>query len=154
MDEAAAQRKNDVRRMYQPLRPELYQMQPSFLDPRFVVLVEQAKKCCSKSQLVEYGILQEVASDIFVLPMFTVEFCALLLKELSHFGTICGKVKGQPNSMNKHGVLFDEIGMTEGFTNPLVAHLIQPLAAVLFPHDGGGTLDNHRYCTIIGTAQS
>jgi hypothetical protein len=144
MDEAADQRKAAVCQLYTPLRQDVYQLQSSCFDPSFVQLVEEAKSCSRKAQLIENTAIKELARDIYVLPMLTTQFCTSLLEELAHFGATCSGIKGQPNSMNKHGVLLDEMGMTDSFTNPLIAQFLLPLTAILFPDDGGGALDNHR----------
>ena len=53
-------------------------------------------------------------------------------------------LKERPNSMNNYGVLLDEVGFTEGFTDVLLDHYLRPMAALLCPGHGGATLDHHR----------
>lgn len=48
---------------------------------------------------------------IYAFPVLRPEFCRRLVAELAAFTEACADVKGQPNSMNRHGVLLDEVGM-------------------------------------------
>merc|ERR1711939_435870 len=63
--------------------------------------------------------------------------------ELEHFSSKCGDLRERPNSMNNNGVLMDEVGYTEGFTDRLLDQLIRPLSSIIYP-DCGSQLDHHR----------
>ena len=85
--------------------------------------------------------------QIYELPLFTPEYCSRLASELSAWSSACSDVKSRPNSMNRNGVLLDEAGFTSRFSNALLADVLRPLASLLFPDAGGGTLDHHRVFT-------
>uniref|UniRef100_A0A4X2K004 Uncharacterized protein n=1 Tax=Vombatus ursinus TaxID=29139 RepID=A0A4X2K004_VOMUR len=74
---------------------------------------------------------------IYRLPVFTLDFCRMLLKELEHFEQ-SDMPKGRPNTMNNHGVLLYELGLDEPLVTPLREEYLQPLTALLYPDCGGG----------------
>ncbi|XP_072456748.1 2-oxoglutarate and iron-dependent oxygenase domain-containing protein 2 isoform X2 [Notamacropus eugenii] len=80
---------------------------------------------------------------IYRVPIFTQEFCRMLLQELEHFEQ-SDMPKGRPNTMNNHGVLLHELGLDELLVTPLREQYLQPLTALLYPECGGGRLDSHR----------
>ena len=56
--------------------------------------------------------------------------------------------KARPTSMNNYGVLLDELGLTEGFTDKFMLNYLNSFNAKVFPDYGGDTLDNHKCFTI------
>ena len=90
--------------------------------------------------------IDEVASDIYSFPVFAASFAGEVVAELEQLTDLLEEsgLKERPNSMNNHGVLLDEVGFTEGFTNVLLDHYLRPMAALLCPKHGGATLDHHR----------
>ena len=89
---------------------------------------------------------------VWELDLLSSSFCADLMHYLSHWSVVCAGVKGRPNSMNRLGVLVDEVdggAWTRFFVNPLLSHVLRPLASQLFPEDGGATLDHHRCFTVV-----
>jgi hypothetical protein len=88
----------------------------------------------------------DALSPLYELPIFSPAFCAQLNSELAHFEQ-SGLPMGRPNSMNRHGVLLSELGFGP-LLNWLLAEYLRPIAAALFPHAGGATLDSHRSFTV------
>jgi hypothetical protein len=103
-------------------------------------------------------------------PLFSPAYCAALRRELHRFngdaaltrageaaaaaaaaeiglGAAAAGLRGRPNSMNRHGVLLDEAGLTPLLTDALL-RAVRPLAAALLPDAGGATLDHHRAFTV------
>ena len=85
--------------------------------------------------------------QLYVFPVFTREFCRTFSEELDNFNQ-SNLPKGRPNTMNNYGVLLDELGFDDNFLNPLLKQYIQPLSCLLFPTDGGCTLDSHKAFTV------
>ena len=85
--------------------------------------------------------VEKVAPNVFALPVFKEDFAITFLDELKNFKA-SGISHEQPNSMNRHGVLLDEIGF-QPFFDQLRSSFIQPMARKLFgmPHL---ILDSHR----------
>jgi hypothetical protein len=86
-----------------------------------------------------------VAEGVFALPVFSERFCQLLCEELDAFGR-SGLPCGQPNSMNRHGALLDELGLYPGLLDPLVREWLVPLCSQIpaFAAVGGGHLNSHK----------
>jgi len=59
---------------------------------------------------------------------------------LKHYSEICSDIKGRPNTMNRFGVLLDEVpgDMTSGVSDVMLRDICTPIAAVLFGNDNGG----------------
>eukprot|EP00051_Salpingoeca_urceolata_P019010 m.272139 g.272139 ORF g.272139 m.272139 type:complete len:383 (+) comp19329_c0_seq14:913-2061(+) len=100
------------------------------------------------SQLLRCDGLQEhVPGNIYTLPLLTPEQCALIHQELAHFATQAPAIlKGRVNSMNRNGLLLDEVGFTESLVNKLVRDL-RPVCGLLFGPEFE-TLDHHRAFTV------
>ena len=90
--------------------------------------------------------IEEVASGVYSFPVFDEGFAQEVVAELEHLTDILEKtgLKERPNSMNNYGVLLDEVGFTEGFSDVLLDHYLRPMAALLCQDHGGATLDHHR----------
>ncbi len=86
----------------------------------------------------------ESSSGIWSIDLFTPEFCAQLLGEIVRFRDTAGAGE-QPNSMNRLGVVLDEMNSdVRTFFDELTARIAQPLASVLFEEWlNGGVLDHH-----------
>ena len=135
---------------YSPIHPEVYHLLHSQLDPGFLRIlraIREGKGAFTKADLLALPEFERVDEDIFAFSLFTPAFCRALMEEAMQFSDPdrgCGKIAGRPNSMNHHGVLLDEMGMTQGFTDELVRLVMHPLTSLLYPKHGGCTLDNHR----------
>eukprot|EP00746_Dinoflagellata_sp_MGD_P079514 gnl/MRDRNA2_/MRDRNA2_31801_c0_seq1.p1 gnl/MRDRNA2_/MRDRNA2_31801_c0~~gnl/MRDRNA2_/MRDRNA2_31801_c0_seq1.p1 ORF type:complete len:301 (+),score=58.09 gnl/MRDRNA2_/MRDRNA2_31801_c0_seq1:84-986(+) len=84
--------------------------------------------------------LREVASDgmhgVFSFPLFTEEFCDLLLDELDHLEQ-SGIPMRRPNGMNRFGAILSQLGFQDGLLIPMMNLLVAPLAAALWPQWAG-----------------
>ena len=111
-----------VHQVYKPLHLELYEFNDDFLDDRRFD--------------VKY-----IGSEVYEAPVFKKTFVKKLMKELQNFKS-SNIPHEQPNSMNHHGVILDEIGFQSFFDN-LRTRYIQPLAQKVF-NDPDLILDTHR----------
>jgi hypothetical protein len=96
---------------------------------------------------------------VYTFRLFSPEFCAALEAEVDHFATVVSKAVsrnsadgrlrlGRPkcslgDGVLDHGVLLEEMGLSQGFTDVLLARVVRPIARLLFPDFGGASLDNH-----------
>ena len=78
---------------------------------------------------------------MYSFPLFTETFADVLLGEVAHYQA-SGLPVRRPNSMNNYGLILNSIGL-EPLVDVLQAHYLQPVAAMLFPDDGGLSLDSH-----------
>jgi len=103
----------------------------------------------ARDRLLLCPYIKQIASNIFTFPVFTEEFSRQVMAEVDHLKDhLPESLKSRPNSMNNHGVLLDEVGFTEGFSDVLLDQYIRPMSALLYPENGGGTLDHHRCFTV------
>ena len=103
------QRMDLVKNSYIPIHPEVYKLQSNFID--------------SSSQY------EKIGPEVFKVPVFTSNFAEKFMAELKHFKN-SNITHAQPNSMNHHGILLDEIGFNE-FFDTFRASYLQPLARQL-----------------------
>lgn len=120
------------------------------IDPRMWKLISESFQRGSredvKKQLMGSGLIQEIVPElVYSFPIFTLDFCALLMEEIRHF--YGSKLPARrPNSMNNYGIILNEIGL-EPMIFDLQDAVIQPLASVLFPMEGS-ELESHHSFTI------
>lgn len=93
----------------------------------------------SRSALIK----RESAESVFSFEVFTPEFCALLVEEISHFES-SPLPKGRPNTMNHHGILLDELLDFEKIIDVLRTDFLQPIASALIPGFEEAVLDSQK----------
>jgi len=147
-----------IEEVYKPLHPHIYQLSEvllharmicstnarsltrapmqSFFVPSFLAAIRDGSPNALRALLT-----LEAPTGIYSLEIFTIEFCSALLEELAHFEA-SGLPVSRPNSMNNYGVILDHIGFTP-FLSELRERYLLPLTALLFPAQGGATLDSH-----------
>ena len=86
------------------------------------------------------SLLHMCDEGIYSFPFFTLEACSMLVDEVDAYAA-SGLPTARPNSMNKYGLVLNEIGM-EPLFDALQASVLQPIASLLFPHEGC-SLDRH-----------
>ena len=79
---------------------------------------------------------------LYSIDMFQKQFCNDLIEEIEHF-ELSGMPVSRPNSMNKYGVILDEMGLKRTMTL-LREKVCQPLFGQLYSsRAGSGALDEH-----------
>ncbi|XP_069135987.1 2-oxoglutarate and iron-dependent oxygenase domain-containing protein 2-like [Argopecten irradians] len=136
-------RKQMIQNQYHHLHPEIYTLKESYFAPEFLELID----LCSQSDVTADKVLNVVsptgAERVYSFPVFTEEFCRLFMEELENFEkSDCPK--GRPNTMNKYGILLNELGFDECFLNQLRDNYLHKIASILFPDWGGEHLDSHK----------
>ncbi|XP_043828471.1 2-oxoglutarate and iron-dependent oxygenase domain-containing protein 2-like [Dromiciops gliroides] len=142
--EQALERKATIAQYYQPVQPQVYGLQESFLAPELLAAV----RYCMTPNADLTGLFRRIETvsgekKIYRMPIFTQDFCQMLLQELEHFEQ-SDMPKGRPNTRNNYGILLHELGLDEPLVTPLRENYLQPLTAFLYPDCGGGQLDSHR----------
>ncbi|CAJ1385749.1 unnamed protein product [Effrenium voratum] len=87
---------------------------------------------------------EHAPKEVYSFPLFTEEFCDMLLEEVFHFYST-GLPARRPNSMNNYGIILSDIGL-EPFIDQLQG-LLQPMGRELFP--GPGSLWDGHHCFIV-----
>lgn len=93
---------------------------------------------------------REVAPGVFALPLLTPAHCARLRAELhrrERVARLAGSTLQRPNSMNRDGVMLDEVGFG-ALLDDLLARVGAPLGRALFAHVGGESLDHRHGFTV------
>lgn len=153
----AAARKAKIEAEYTRLHPSLWTLCDEWLHADFIELVHRARRAGRAHDGAHEGAPKDgggaepfkpprkVAEGVFALPVFSERFCQLLCEELDAFGR-SGLPCGQPNSMNRHGALLDELGLYPGLLDPLVREWLVPLCSQIpaFAAVGGGHLNSHK----------
>jgi hypothetical protein len=95
----------------------------------------------SQNPLSLRSILTEEFPGVYSMPFFSKAFCDVFLEEIIHFER-SGLPWRRPNSMNRYGVVVDDIGM-EDIMQKIMVEIISPLATLLYSAQGGSSLDHH-----------
>ena len=86
------------------------------------------------------SLLRECTEGVYAFPMLTDAACAMLVREVDDYNA-SGLPTSRPNSMNKYGLVLNEIGM-EPLFDSMQSRVLQRIAALLWPLEGG-SLDRH-----------
>merc|ERR1712050_785587 len=83
------------------------------------------------------SVLREMCRDsagyaVYYIDLFTGDFCDMLLAELDHLEA-SGIPLRRPNGMNRFGAILSHLGFQEGLMDPLMRHVVKPLARELWP---------------------
>ncbi|XP_063430265.1 2-oxoglutarate and iron-dependent oxygenase domain-containing protein 2-like [Mytilus trossulus] len=143
LGQAYLERRKLIQDKYIPKHPQIFKLKEEFLSPDFISLV----KFCQDSKTTCSDVINKIqngpAAKCYTLPVFTEEYCKLMMEELENFeASDCPKAR--PNTMNNYGLLLNEIGFDEEFLIPLREKYLQPITAYLYPDCGGDDLDSHK----------
>ena len=132
-------RKAAIASGYSPKHAVVYRLrEEEFLAPEFLRLAQTCRDAVDPESILHDASLdirrqKSNYAPIFSFPVFTDEFCSLLLDELSHFEK-SELPKGRPNTMNRRGVLLNELlNFEDGFVDVLRRHYVQPIVEKLLP---------------------
>jgi len=128
-----------LQKTYPHLHPELLQFNKSHLAASLV----EAREIGTQDAL--RAVLKEEHSGIYRMHLFSPEFSQKLVKELEHLENWCQEHEinlQHPSSTSTAGVVLSHIGFKPLFDH-IVAEWLNPIAAILFPHFGGGTMRKH-----------
>ena len=114
------QRRKLIKNVYQPLHPNIYTFDPQFLDPNFLSLTRSRN-------------ITQVGKGLFTFPVFTQEFCEQFLAELRNFKDAQIPHR-QPNTMNRYGILLDEILGFSEFFDCFRINYLQDMVRRLYPN--------------------
>ncbi|GIY88531.1 2-oxoglutarate and iron-dependent oxygenase domain-containing protein 2 [Caerostris darwini] len=146
LDEDAVERTKYLQQHYNPLDTSIFNLQDGFLDPSFIKLVNAAKSLNLDKTVRLLDVISE-EKKLYGFPVINEAFCDQLLTELDHYQK-SPLPKGRPNSMNRYGVLLDELGFHDNFSKILRTKYLDPLANILFPEWRGNELDSHKVFTV------
>ena len=92
--------------------------------------------------------IEEISPGIFCFDLFNSDFCDLLISEIDNFEKT-DLPRRRPNTMNKFGLILNEIGM-EPIMSDLLNRIINPLCVKLFPNElVSKGLDHHHTFVVV-----
>ena len=94
-------------------------------EPKHIELFDK-----SKLEVKTIKDMKKVAEDVFTFPFFSDELCDSLVAELDNFKK-SGLEHSRPNSMNKQGVILEEVGL--GKVVEAVREAVEEVARVAYP---------------------
>ncbi|KAK3770014.1 hypothetical protein RRG08_043176 [Elysia crispata] len=132
-------------REYRYIHPEIIQFQTSYLDQRFLDMMQE------KNLQNADTLLQSLAANggfvhgqqVYSFPIFTKNFCTQLIEEITNFKQSTQE-RSLPNTMNFEGVSLDEMGLSYTFLTPLIKNYFQTITKLLFSNWGGGAIDSFK----------
>ena len=133
-----------VAQRYQPMRKDPALFDPGlvkqWLHPEFAELSHALDEGADVRSLVaQVGGMQ----DVYSFPLLNDEACDRLCDEIEHFGK-SGLPARRPNSMNRYGLILNEIGMRPSL-DALQAEVWR-VARELWPVEGASFDDHHSFC--------
>ena len=127
---------------YEALHHDVYRLRDEHLTHEASAALDDPRALAAR--------VREVAPGVHALPLFTADYCARLLEELhrrQRFAERVGRALRRPNSMNRDGVILEEVGF-EALLDDLLARVAVPLGRWGFAHVGGDALDHHHGFTV------
>lgn len=93
-------------------------------------------------------LLTEISPGVFSFDLFTPEFCDMLVAEVDNYEATT-LPRRRPNTMNRFGLILNEIGM-EPIMSDLLTHFIGPLCSALYPTErvAVGLDHHHTFCVV------
>jgi len=146
-DSRRVQRITELRGMFSPKDPGIFGLCEDFVSIECLNLLQVAASARSPSELLESPHLRQLHEGCLSFRLFTPAFCNRLVAEMRHFERSSATMLRRPRTNDgvifSRGVLLDEMGLSEGFTDVLCARVIRPLARIAFASSGGPSLDHH-----------
>ena len=121
--------------------------QSSWLDDRFKRSLELINGQAPISTLVKEGLMTEIFPNIYSLPVFTPELCNLILAETESYLEYAAQndvAVHRPNSMNKYGLVLNQMGMLDLLTD-FQQQFLQSLSRALYPVEASAFSGHHSF---------
>mmetsp|Transcript_7736 Transcript_7736/g.11482 ORF Transcript_7736/g.11482 Transcript_7736/m.11482 type:complete len:249 (+) Transcript_7736:1218-1964(+) len=143
---------------YVPLHASLFDPNQikDYLKKEFVEAIErwkEQKKVDEGKQEIRKKLIAQILKPVFFgvyrIELFTETFCKHLIEECINFENTC-EVKLRPNSMNKNGLVCDEMGQDQ-FWDAFVENYFRPLGSLL--SEGENELDDHHTFIVAYNAE-
>ena len=125
------ERRDIIRKNFKAFYPDVYCLNKTIFSKDFLSLPDSTKS------------VTQIGKGLFTFPVFTKDFCEKLVSELKYFKNQ-DLPHRQPNSMNKHGILLDDILEFNEFFDELRIKYLQPITNKLFPNMKDVELDSHK----------
>jgi len=121
--------------------------QPSWLDDRFKRILKLAAANAPVSTFFEEGLIEEIFPNVYSLPVFSPEVCKLIIDETENYLEYAARndiAVYRPNSMNKYGLVLNQMGMFELLTD-FQQQFLYSISQVLFPVEASHFTSHHSF---------
>lgn len=123
---------------YSPLHSSLYTLSDheAFFEPSFI----EALRLGTRKAFESVRDFKQLSEGLYQYRIFREEVCLQLMQEVDHFNAFAdaaGIEVSRPNSMNRYGLLLNDIGFLKTL-NQLMCRFVQPLASAFFSERLGG----------------
>jgi len=128
----------------QRLHPRLFDTEQgwdnAWFDPAFLAAAARYKD--GKPNAWK-ELMQHECFEVYSFPMFTEEFCEMLMDEMFNYEATGLRVR-RPNNMNKYGLILNGIGF-EPMLDGLQREILQPISHEMFPGIGSQFEKHHSF---------
>jgi len=114
-----------------PVKTACHHILPEWIVPPLRPYFDS--KCSPVRSVVLNSLVTEVGPGIYAFPLFTPEFCDLLVREVDLFESTKLPCR-RPNTMNRLGLVVNDIGF-EPFMTDMLELLIAPMCKALYPDE-------------------
>lgn len=121
--------------------------QKSWLDDRFIQALELLQSNSPLDTLVDQNLITEIFPNVFSLPVFTPSLCNLIIEEAESFleyAALHDLAVYRPNSMNKYGLVLNQMGMQDLLTDFQQQFLLS-ISRALYPVEASHFTGHHSF---------
>ncbi|EGG22148.1 putative prolyl 4-hydroxylase alpha subunit [Cavenderia fasciculata] len=131
-----------IREFYTRLHPNIFKLEREYFEESFIKAIDDFKASgCKNYSALDGAFTKLTDTRIYSIRIFNRQFCDKLREEVENFRK-SGLPSTKPNSMNNYGLILDEIGFTELFTD-LRENYLKYFTSYLYPDYNGADIDSH-----------
>ena len=132
-------------------------LHPEWLAPTFQSVARRDATATEWAAACEHalasGAVEELSSGVYAFDLFTPTMCEALIAAVDAFEA-SALPRRRPNSMNKYGLVVNDIGMRP-LLSCVLSQLVAPLARRLYPREPfASTLDHHHSFVVVYDAEA
>eukprot|EP01114_Cavostelium_apophysatum_P014932 TRINITY_DN3981_c0_g1_i1.p1 TRINITY_DN3981_c0_g1~~TRINITY_DN3981_c0_g1_i1.p1 ORF type:complete len:332 (+),score=65.84 TRINITY_DN3981_c0_g1_i1:115-1110(+) len=138
MEEA---RRKLIEQYYERKHPYLFKLKENE-EKQLAESFRKAANAGNKEELIKV-LKKETQTGIYTFDLFTLQFCKDLIEEIENFQG-SGLPVLRPNTMNRYGLVLNEIGFRD-FFDDLLARYVRPIASMLYGELGEKLNSHHTF---------
>lgn len=143
-----SKRLNVIRQYADTMKDKASLLNTSNLSIRPEWIVPALRPCFVDAPTLDWkSLVTEVGPGIFAFPLFTAEFCNLLVQEVDSFEETSLPCR-RPNTMNHLGLVVNDIGL-EPFMTDIVQRLLAPMCKALYPNEMVTCALDHHHSFVV-----
>jgi len=144
-----------IKKTYKPLHPDVYEINDNFIEPSILKCLQNNQdnsnnnnndvNSSSSATMTMMDQLKELVPKVFHGRILTESFSQKLLEESENFLKFAkesGLKISAPNSMNRYGLILNDMGMKETI-DKFISSYLQPIIKLLFPRSERTNFKSH-----------